>query len=259
MAKCSLLFIFFLQGLPLALGQQRAAVPWRHRVQWATNGQVYSLMSTGSEFQAPARSRAQSRFYVSSRKDGTSSRAGHSESRTVQPGRTAGQPPGDGRASGSAQQPERPFGAGARMNSSAVGTLTDGRREAVYRVVTGGEEPGLGARNHPLRAVPAGMLVSRQPAQTDQFIPLYQTEPGALAALPALSVDVSNEADEVGMVNDDPRHPFKNHRNSVFYNMYPSRGAPVARTPGSGYGTRYFQNGEWSSLSSRLKNNTRVV
>ncbi|XP_037537759.1 lysyl oxidase-like 5b [Nematolebias whitei] len=240
MAKCSLLFIFFLQGLlPLVLGQQRAAVPWRHRIQWATNGQVYSLMSTGSEFQAPVRSRGQSRFSVSSRKDGTASRAGQSE-RTDQPsGRTAGQ-----RASGSMQQHERPFGAGGRINSSTVGTLTDvlGRREAVYRVVTGGEEPGLGAQNHPLRAVPAGMLVSRQ---TDQFIPLYHSEPGALAPLPALSVDVSNEAaaDEVGMVNDDPRNPFKTHRNSVFYNMYPSRGVPVARTPGSGYGTRYFQNG----------------
>lgn len=256
MATCSLLFIFFLQGLlpRLVLGQQRAAVPWRHRIQWATNGQVYSLMSTGSEFQAPARSRGQSRFYVSSRRDGTASRAGQSE-RTDQPGRTAGQ-----RASGSMQQHERPFGAGGRINSS---TVTDvlGRREAVYRVVTGGEEPGLGAQNHPLRAVPAGMLVSRQPAQTDQFIPLYQTEPGALAPLPALSVGVSNEAaaDEVGMVNDDPRNPFKTHRNSVFYNMYPSRGAPVARTPGSGYGTRYFQNGKLSSLSLRLKYSVLVT
>ncbi|KAM6918454.1 protein-lysine 6-oxidase-like isoform 1-T1 [Xenentodon cancila] len=48
------------------------------------------------------------------------------------------------------------------------------------------------------------------------------------------------------MVNDDPRNPFKTHRNSVFYNMYPARGRSVARTrgpPGTGYGTRYFQNG----------------
>ncbi|KAG7267631.1 hypothetical protein CRUP_026985 [Coryphaenoides rupestris] len=46
------------------------------------------------------------------------------------------------------------------------------------------------------------------------------------------------------MANDDPRNPFKNHRNSVFYNMYPPRGRPVVRPPpGTGYGTRYFQNG----------------
>lgn len=239
MATCSLLFIFLLL-VPLVLGQPRAAAPWRHRVQWATNGQVHSLMSTGSEFQAPARSRGQSRFYVSSRRDGTAQ-----SERTDQPRRTAGQ-----RASGSAQQQhERPFGAAAgRTNSSSTVTDVLGRREAaVYRVVTGGEEPGLGAQNHPLRAVPAGTLVSRQHAHTDHFIPLHQSEPGALAPLPALGVDVSNE---VGMVNDDPRNPFKTHRNSVFYNMYPTgRGVPVARAPGSGYGTRYFQNGKWSSLS----------
>ncbi|XP_017266386.1 lysyl oxidase-like 5b isoform X1 [Kryptolebias marmoratus] len=243
MAKCSLLFFYFLQGvLPLVLCQQRAPGPWRHRVQWANNGQVYSLMSTGSEFQAPVRSGSQSRFYVSSRRDDTNFRTDQSGS--VAPGRNVGQQvSGNGRASGSRLQPERPDGAGGRINSSSVGTLTDllGRREAVYRVVTRGEEPGLGAQNHPLRTVPSGMLVSRQPARTDQST--LEAEPEAPAPFPALSVDASNEADEVGMVNDDPRNLFKTHRNSVFYNMYPSRGRPVVRMPGAGYGTRYFQNG----------------
>ncbi|XP_017351493.1 lysyl oxidase-like 5b [Ictalurus punctatus] len=50
------------------------------------------------------------------------------------------------------------------------------------------------------------------------------------------------------MVGDDPRNPLKNHRNTVFYNVYPSGGRAVtARTrrppPGTGYGTRYFHNG----------------
>ncbi|XP_013862878.1 lysyl oxidase-like 5b [Austrofundulus limnaeus] len=245
--KCSLLFFYFLQGLlPVTLGQQRAAVPWRHRIQWANNGQVYSLMSTGSEFQAPVRSRSQSRFFVSSssRRDGTGSgvpgahsRAGQSESRTFrtdQSGQQVPRVPG-GRAS--------TVGSGGRVNSSSVGTLL-GRREAAHRV----EEPGLGAQNHPLRTAPAGMLVSRQPVQTDQFIPTYQAtleaEPENPSPFPAPSVDVSNEAaaDEAGMVSDDPRNPFKTHRNSVFHNMYSSRGRPV-RPPGPGYGTRYFLNG----------------
>lgn len=51
------------------------------------------------------------------------------------------------------------------------------------------------------------------------------------------------------MVGDDPRNPLKNHRNTVFYNVYPSgRRVVTARTrrppPGTGYGTRYFHNGE---------------
>lgn len=257
--KCSLLFFCFLQGLlPVTLGQQRAALPWRHRIQWANNGQVYSLMSTGAEFQAPLRSRSQSRLFVSSsRRDGGSgvpgahSSARQSESRTFrtdQSGQQVPRVPG-GRASGSRQQPERAVVSGGRVNSSTVGTLL-GRREAAHRVVNTDEEPGLGAQNHPLRAAPAGMRVSRQPVQTDQFIPTYQAtleaEPEAPSPFPAPSVDVSNEAaaDEAGMVNDDPRNPFKTHLNSVFYNMYSSRGRPVVRPPGSVYGTRYFHNGK---------------
>ncbi|KAK2868344.1 hypothetical protein Q7C36_000215 [Tachysurus vachellii] len=56
------------------------------------------------------------------------------------------------------------------------------------------------------------------------------------------------EATPDNMVGDDPRNPLKNHRNTVFYNVYPSgRRAGTARTrrppPGTGYGTRYFHNG----------------
>lgn len=49
------------------------------------------------------------------------------------------------------------------------------------------------------------------------------------------------------MVGDDPRNPLKNHRNTIFYNVYPSgRRSGTARRPppGTGYGTRYFHNGE---------------
>uniref|UniRef100_A0AAY4AV90 Lysyl oxidase homolog n=2 Tax=Denticeps clupeoides TaxID=299321 RepID=A0AAY4AV90_9TELE len=61
------------------------------------------------------------------------------------------------------------------------------------------------------------------------------------AALPTLAAATSDS-----MAMDDPRNPFKNHRNAVFYNIYPSSGRAGARTrrpPGPGYGTRYFHNG----------------
>uniref|UniRef100_A0A672H8L4 Lysyl oxidase homolog n=1 Tax=Salarias fasciatus TaxID=181472 RepID=A0A672H8L4_SALFA len=163
MATWSLLFLYFFQGLlPVLFGQQLAAGPWRHRIQWHNNGQVYSLMSTGSEYQAPVRSRPH------------------------------------GRASGARAQPER----------------QPSRR---------GESPAqrsAGAEHGPTAPAPP----------------------------PAAGDDGSNEAtfNGDGMVNDDPRNPFKNHRNSVFYNMHPSRGRTAAhmrRPPGTGYGTRYFQNG----------------
>lgn len=189
--------------------------------------------------------------------------------------------PVNGRASGARQQPERPHRAeaagypGARrfnpensMNASAVGSFTDfpGRRGGVVRGdatalhTRGGEprpEPRPGAQYQQLRTVPEAMPVSRQPAQTNHPIPgnptILERESEAPAPFPALSEDVSNQATSNGddMVNDDPRNPLKNHRNSVFYNMYPTRGRSAARTrrpPGTGHGTRYFQNGKLNVL-----------
>ncbi|XP_060940825.1 lysyl oxidase-like 5b isoform X1 [Limanda limanda] len=243
----SLLLLYVFQGLlPLICGQLRSAGPWRHRVQWQNNGQVYSLMSTGSEYQAPVRSRSQSRVYVSGRRDGTRSqmsgahrgtmlvRTGQGESRVIRtdPGGEAGSyalgrpfVPVNAHASGARQQ-----GTGAAgypvarrlvpehinsINASAPGSSADvpGRRGGVRVDSPAGGEPGPGAP--PLR--------TREPSE-----------------------DASSEAttNREDMVNDDPRNPFKNHRNSVFYNLYPSRERPGAqRPPDSGYGTRYFQNG----------------
>ncbi|XP_040912017.1 lysyl oxidase-like 5b isoform X2 [Toxotes jaculatrix] len=304
MAKWSLLFLYFFQGLlPLTFGQQqqqqqqRTAGPWRHRIQWESNGQVYSLMSTGSEYQTPVRSRSQSRVYVSSRRDGTRSqmpgahrgatvvRPGQGESRqfrtehVVEPGSfTPGHDgrrfvPVNARASGIRQQPERTYGTGAAgypgarrfnpehtnsINASAPRSFTEfpGRRGGVNvdatALYTRGGEPEPGAQYQQLRAVPQASSVSRQPAQTDHSISVHpatlERESEAPVPLPTHTEDISNEATTNGedMVNDDPRNPFKNHRNSVFYNMYPTRGRSGARTrrpPGTGYGTRYFQNG----------------
>uniref|UniRef100_A0A3Q0RIK1 Lysyl oxidase homolog n=1 Tax=Amphilophus citrinellus TaxID=61819 RepID=A0A3Q0RIK1_AMPCI len=247
MAKWSLLFLYIFQGLlPLTFGQQRTVGPWRHRIQWENNGQVYSLMSTGLEYQTPFRSTSQSRVYVSNRRDGTGSRMSGAQFRTDHSAQPGSLTPGhdsrqyiseNRRASGARQRPDRPtvgdVGGGApTMDNTALHTRMG--------------ESGPGAQNQQLRTVPP---VSREPAQADHFVSAHLTglenESEAPAAFPALSEAVTNRNGE-DMVNDDPRNPFKNHRNSVFYNMYPSRGRSAARTlrpPGTGYGTRYFQNG----------------
>lgn len=301
MAKWSLLFLYFFQGLlPFIFGQQRTAGPWRQRIQWENNGQVYSLISTGSEYQAPVRSRSHSRLYVSSsRRDGavkqmpgahrraTLVRSGQVESRPIRtdqrvepgsftPGINVRQyMPETSRVSVTRQQPARPYGAGVvsypgaqrfngeytnSINVSSPGSLTNlhGRREDAAgmgntALHTRGGDPGPAAQNQHLHAVPE--------AQTDLSISArltaLETDAEAPAPVPALSEDAANEAASHGesMLNDDPRNPFKNHRNSVFYNMYPARGRSVARTrrpPGTGYGTRYFQNGK-GTFSIRLK------
>ncbi|XP_034411859.1 lysyl oxidase-like 5b [Cyclopterus lumpus] len=276
MTKLSVLFLLFFHGqLPLIFGQQqRAAGPWLHRIQWENNGQVYSLMSTGSEYHAPVQSRSQSRLYVTGRRDSMpaahrgatpvrpvpaesrQSRTGHSaESRPIASVRDVRQyAPFNGRSRGA-----RRFNSAhsTAINASAPGRSADlaGRRGGAgvgaTALHTRGGEPGPGTQYQQLRALPDAMSSSRQPAQTGQSIShptTLEREFEAPAPSPALSEDASNEANgnAEDMVNDDPRNLLKNHRNSVFYNFYPTRGRSVARTrrpPGTGYGTRYFQNG----------------
>lgn len=168
---------------------------------------------------------------------------------------------------------QRPHGAGAAgfqgarrfsaehansINVSVPGSFTNfpGRRgDAVDTIApqTRRGEPGPGAQQQRLRTVPEAASVTRQHPQTDQSSSGFATtlergsEPPAPS--PALTEDVAIEPTTNGedMVNDDPRNPLKNHRNSVFYNMYPTRGRSVARTrrpPVTGYGTSYFQNGK---------------
>ncbi|XP_034038984.1 lysyl oxidase-like 5b [Thalassophryne amazonica] len=248
MAKWSLTFLFFIQGLlPLVAGQQQhqRAGLWRHRIQWENRGQVYSLMSTGSEYQAPVR-RGQTSVYVS-RGGGTSNQtpgeqretmyltirqaepresSSNQTNHSVEPesnAREDGQQ--RGRASGARQQPVRisqtgppGYPSAKRHNSQNIHSISDGSQDA-------GGHRGREPEYHLLRTV----------SQAERSLPGY-----------AITHESESEAAAEGMVNDDPRNPFKSHRNSVFYNMYPTRRRSVAQThrqPGTGYGTRFFLNG----------------
>lgn len=274
MAKWSILSLCFCQGLlPFIFGQQqRTAGPWRQRIQWENNGQVYSLMSTGSEYQAPIRSRSQPGVYVSTRRDGTWSQmpgatlarlrqaeSGQSRSDQTVAGRAVRQPL-TGRASRTRQQPESSYEAatagypGVRhFKPEHTNTSAPERRGVVSvdaaSLHTRGGGPDPGAQHQELRAVAEAMSVSRQPTQSHHLISAH---------LPTPPTDyVSDEGNEEVMLNDDPRNPVKNHRNSVFNNMYPTSDRVVGRTrgpPGTGYGTRYFQNGKSQSSEFSLCN-----
>ncbi len=53
----------------ITLSARKNSAPWRNRIQWVNNGQVFSLMSTGSEYNAPVASRRQSRVFLNSNRD----------------------------------------------------------------------------------------------------------------------------------------------------------------------------------------------
>ncbi|XP_044056166.1 lysyl oxidase-like 5a isoform X2 [Siniperca chuatsi] len=68
MEKFVLVLICLLEVLVcLGTGQHhlRARVgPWRHRIQWENNGQVYSLLSTGTQYRSPAQTRRRTQLLL---------------------------------------------------------------------------------------------------------------------------------------------------------------------------------------------------
>ncbi|KAJ8011503.1 hypothetical protein DPEC_G00058900 [Dallia pectoralis] len=311
MATWSVLLLYLLQGsVHFVTGQQQLSRGrlghWRQRVQWENNGQLYSLMSTGSEYHPPARPRSQSRVYVSTRSDGTGrtqsgtrgGRVARWRSGSVEANLGAGrvwdqtnhvldhipvvlgpdsrqyiapstelvrQPPEvliqagvSGSPGARRYSPEYPY----RVNASAPRLLpvfsgTGLPRRGAPVIQNSTQDVRSGFPSSPARAggvapVPGGygeyhpMLgasVSRQP----DIIPNGRdAAPVTGAANEARSS--SEASSNVGyMASDDPRNRLNNQRNSVLYNMYPSISRTQMRTrppaPGTGFGTRYFQNG----------------
>ncbi|KAM8744997.1 lysyl oxidase-like 5a [Acanthopagrus schlegelii] len=71
MEKFALVLILVLDVLVrLGTGQHHLrarAEPWRHRIQWENNGQVYSLLSTGSQYRSPAQVRRRTQLLLTTR------------------------------------------------------------------------------------------------------------------------------------------------------------------------------------------------
>ncbi|XP_076847511.1 lysyl oxidase-like 5b [Brachyhypopomus gauderio] len=299
MAIGRIVLLYVLPGLVNIInGQQtRDHGPWRQRIRWENNGQVYSLLSTGSEYHAPLQSRRESRVYLSSRNEGarhvssgvldsTRVRVATSISNDgratyrVQDAASANQTPDSrrylvvhGRATGARQAgqvaPLRrgltgPPGArrytleyesnsnvtniGVPSDYSGSGVPRRGNFTPILGDSNGRRGPGSpGAGNQEPRQGTAAS-VNRETARVENLsAPQRAASASDISSPPGSNVPGEEGVTQDDMVNDDPRNPLKNHRNAVFYNVYPSTGRAVARTrrppPGTGYGTRYFHNG----------------
>lgn len=67
-----MLVLLFLLDVLVCLGtgqhHLRARVgPWRHRIQWENNGQVYSLLSTGTQYRSPAQIRRRTELLLTTK------------------------------------------------------------------------------------------------------------------------------------------------------------------------------------------------
>ncbi|XP_072524968.1 lysyl oxidase-like 5b [Salminus brasiliensis] len=209
--------------------RERIGGPWTQRIQWQNNGQVYSLLSTGSEYHAPLRSRTESRLYVSSRSQ-TARHVSAGPSATVQEVTSGAH--GRRTALPAAAAPVR----GGLTTAGAPGARGPNGTSPVPAAEYSGVGGVLGRRN----TSPSAVREDDDTAERQQ-------------RLLAITGDTSNSEEDAAprdaMVSDDPRNPRKLHRNGVLYNAYPPpslpRGVPRSRRPppGTGYGTRYFHQG----------------
>ncbi len=235
-----ILVFYLLQGLNNFISAQNSA-PWRNRIQWVNNGQVFSLTSTGSEYNAPVASRRQSRVFLNSNRDAVRDRTLQirveaSDSAATNSGSTALLGPdrmqyiaANSRAPGARQMQAR-----QRLRAAP------GTRSNATEYSGGGRAPAQGGNT--ARRAPAVANLQHLEAPTETSDTLTNGNYNEAGLSRAQSPNAEQGTTSESMAGDDPRN-----RNTVFYNIYPPggrTGIPRRAPPGTGYGTRYFQNGE---------------
>lgn len=198
-------------GLPPRNPPPPPPAVWRQRIQWENNGQVYSLLSVGSQYQ-PARRRstqepAQGGHVLLLQGNGTSPR----------------------------KAPAAASDGGAAAASAAT---TSRRPEAQHWFQAGYQQrPSDGAH----RTQPGG---SSQGAPLAPPLESAPSRAGNSSSRPPLSnLQLPRRADV--MVGDDPYNPYKYSDDNPYYNYYDNYERP--RQNGRyrpGYGTGYFQYGK---------------
>lgn len=320
--------LFYLFGVLVCLGtgQQRLRArvgPWTHRIQWENNGQVYSLLSTGTQYRLPAQTRrrdqlllrannqvnppaassrpartgswefnelnghfqqneilgadadqyilalgrpgtrsqspprSQTTTYSGSRRSQSSSSSAltsvqeFSGSGVPRGGRsTLGDDTGAQRASASqARSPDFTNSRSGRSRSQSTDSAVRSPATSIW--VTTAEDAGNARRitqETALGDAPSARGVQRAHTLT-RVTPELIVSPTPLYSN-AVELQFPRSGPDASRTTDasDPRDPHSiHHRNSVFYNVYPPdrRNRLSARPPpGTGYGTRFFHNGE---------------
>lgn len=229
--------------------------PWTHRLQWENNGHVYSLLSTGSEYHSPVHSRRESRVYLSSRSQvpfhitpgarlhpnliGPAAILGSDSRHYIFANNRA---TGTGHARMVAPARQRPAGAPGtqRHNLESASNQTNQRALPEFSgrsIFTTDEDNSVNQ---------ASGSTSTSQEQQPYNPPVHLESPQSVNTQELAPFPTEEHPTSENMIGDDPRNPMKNHRNNIFYNVYPpgrSTNSRTRRPPGTGYGTRYFHNG----------------
>uniref|UniRef100_A0A6J0UEZ8 Lysyl oxidase homolog n=2 Tax=Pogona vitticeps TaxID=103695 RepID=A0A6J0UEZ8_9SAUR len=206
-------------GLPARNPPPPPPAVWRQRIQWENNGQVYSLLSVGSQYQPPRRRHSQ-------------------------------EPAPGGHVlllRGNSTAPRRAQGAAEAGGGSAATTT---RRPAAQHWFQAGyqqQQPpssnqggGGGSRGPGTESGGGG---SSQGAARLRPLEGDSSRPGNGSASPPLSNLRPPRRDDV-MVGDDPYNPQKYTDDNPYYNYYDTYERPRQNSRyRPGYGTGYFQYG----------------
>uniref|UniRef100_A0A3Q2XQ92 Lysyl oxidase homolog n=2 Tax=Hippocampus comes TaxID=109280 RepID=A0A3Q2XQ92_HIPCM len=213
--------------------------PWKHRFQWENNGQVYSLLTTGTQYRAPAQLRGRTHLLLT-----TMNRA-HlpppSRRTSTDPGHVNTASPGPNLVP--RDQAWSPRNAAAFTNQEFSG---------------GGQSSSSDDTGAPTQPTPRSTVASDDERDTTQTPNTERRAEPQLTDAPAILsrnvVEVhytQQRTDPVRTTNNtnEPQQDPHNiqHRNSVFYNVYPPDQRNRAPTrpvlPGPGHGTSFFHNG----------------
>ncbi|XP_054843270.1 protein-lysine 6-oxidase isoform X1 [Eublepharis macularius] len=180
---------------------------WRQRIQWENNGQVYSLLSLGSQYQPPRRRQ--------------------------------GQEPAQGGhvllLRGNSTSPRRAPAAPAATASTTRRPEARHWFQAGYQHSAGSDGGGRGHRTQ------AGSSSAREPQA--RRLESSPSRAGNGSSPPPLS-NLRPPHREDGMVGDDPYNPYKYTDDNPYYNYYDTYERPRQNSRyRPGYGTGYFQYG----------------
>uniref|UniRef100_A0AAY4DD80 Lysyl oxidase homolog n=1 Tax=Denticeps clupeoides TaxID=299321 RepID=A0AAY4DD80_9TELE len=268
-----LLLLVFLQMFALTAGQRRVG-PWRQKVQWESNGLVFSLVSSGSRYQAPTQKKGETHFFLTRhgpvgfprRSVAVKLMRVNEESRRFLPSTKT-----------SPLQQQSPPAASVR-NYGVNNVPSSRERDKQHfpletQLVPIQESSGMESPEAP-PVLDEASVQSSASSPADAEITEGQkssvrstvternsTEKYDWSPAASLTYEANDNFDNIiinhanapspprnsnRMIADDGRSQYKTPRNSVFYNLYPSHGrtrSPVYLPQASGYGTQFFHNG----------------
>ncbi|XP_051929644.1 lysyl oxidase-like 5a [Hippocampus zosterae] len=213
--------------------------PWKHRFQWENNGQVYSLLTTGTQYRAPAQSRGRTHLLLT-----TMNRAHRPpplRRTSTDPGHINTAAPGPNLVP--RDQAWSPRNAAAFTNQEFSG---------------GGQSSSLDETGAPRQPTPRSTVAGDDERDTTQTLNTERggepqpTDAPAILSRNVVEVHYTQQRTDpipaTNNTNEPQRDPHNiQHRNSVFYNVYPPDQRNRAPTrpvlPGPGHGTSFFHNG----------------